>query len=55
MKNYFLGDQQNMKALIPATIKLSILFVLVNLFFFVTCQDNSHETEACDILIAYGK
>ena len=45
-----------MKALIPSTTKLFILQILVNSFFFVICQNqNDERTEACDILIAYGK
>ena len=45
-----------MKATIPSTSKLLFMLVLIDFICIVICKENNNErTEACDILIAYGK
>ena len=45
-----------MKATIPSTTKIFSLLVLIDFICIVFCNDhNDGRTEACDILIAYGK
>ena len=45
-----------MKATVPSTTKLLFLLVLID-FICIVISDrtNDERTEACDILIAYGK
>ena len=45
-----------MKATIPSTTKLFFMLFLIDFISIVICKENNDErTEACDILIAYGK
>ena len=45
-----------MKATIPSTTKLFFMLVLIDSISIVICKEHNDErTEACDILIAYGK